>query len=101
MELHVEFLRHFSREWNLMLVVAENDELPIELRIIGLVLLLIPVDCFDIRDDVIKISAHPVDLVCLLRRAVDRTGELAELIAHQALEHFFPGVIQVDAIARG
>ena len=58
-EVHPEFVRHFARNGNFMLVVTKDDKLPGETRNLGSILLLMEIDPFDVADHLVKIAREP------------------------------------------
>ena len=97
-KLHAEFVRHLSRQRQLVLVVAEDHELPRETRQIGVIRALVGVDRANVGDDRIEIPANAIDAVGLGASAVDRAGQPPHPELDDRLERLESRGVEVDTI---
>jgi len=86
--IHSQLLGHPPGLRNLMLVMAHDDELPFKVRHFVTQLFLLLDQELDIVQDSLQVSPHPVNLVDLLRGAVEGDDEDIEAGPDNALGHF-------------
>jgi len=82
-----------------VLVVAEDDELPDQLRQGAVVEALPLVDAPHIGEDSIEIAADAVAAIGLGAGPIDRAAHHHYLVSDRAFEDSLPDIVEIDAVA--